>query len=119
MMNSGYPPESYRWNEEYYQVTLRDVGDLDFTQSVFTPKSALVPRQKRPDGLLEQEFNGQAFDPSEFDLVPGRWDHQNCKSCLFRIVEGHSHWQNRTGTLLCDECHDYVMRTRALNRGPA
>ena len=119
MMRSGYLPESYDWDTEYYQVTLRNLGDLNFTQSVFAPKPALVPRQKRSDGLLESEFNGQPFDPNEFELVPGRWDHQHCKSCLFRIVDGYSHWQNQTGTLLCDECHDYVVRTLASDLGPA
>jgi hypothetical protein len=118
MMRSGYPPESCQWEDEYYQVTLRDLGDHNFTQSVFAPKPALVPRHPRADGLLECEFNGQAFDRSEFELVPGRWDHQNCKSCLFRIEDGHSHWQNQTGTILCDECHDYVIRTLASHSGP-
>ena len=113
MIRSGYAPDSYRWEDEYYQVTLSALGDLNFTQSPFSPKSGLVPKGQRSDGLLEVEYSGQSFDPLEFELVPDRWDHQNCKCCLFRILAGHSHWQNRAGTILCDECHDQVVRTWA------
>ena len=119
MMRSGYPPESYKWDEEYYQVTLRDLGDLNFVQSEFSPKPALVPRKTRQDGLVETEYNGQPFDSDEFELVARRWDHQHCKSCLFRIEEGYSHWQNETGVILCDECHDYVKRTDSADPRPA
>lgn len=71
MMRSGYPPESYQWEDEYYQATLRDLGDHNFTQSVFAPKAALVPRRTRADGLLESEFDGQGNSPPSRFAV--RW----------------------------------------------
>jgi hypothetical protein len=112
MARSGFDLTSYNWPDEYYQVTLRTITDFAFTQRTFAPRSALVARHVRDGYREEVEYHGQPFDASQFELVEGRWDHEHCAVCRFRLEPGHSFWENTTGMLLCDVCHDHVQCLR-------
>jgi hypothetical protein len=108
MPRSGYDPASYDWSDEYYQVSLREIQDRTFEQRTFLPGPALVARQSH-DGYREEiEYTGQAYDPAAYELVEGRWDHQHCEVCRFKVKTDHTYWQNRAGTIVCDACYDYI-----------
>ena len=119
-MKSGFDPASYNWNDEYYQVSLRDLHTTDFVQGTFTTKPGLVARSPQ-DGYTESsEYVGQPFDSGKHEVVPDHWDHEHCTVCRFRIEPGHTYWESRdTVWLLCDVCHDYVMRRADPGEQPA
>ena len=118
-MKSGFDLASYNWNDEYYQVVLRDLHTTDFVQGTFTAKPGLVARSQG-GYTVSSEYHGQPFDADKQEVVPGHWDHEHCTVCRFRIEPGHTYWESRdTVWLLCDVCHDYVMRQVASGEPPA
>jgi len=77
-----------------------------------TPRYSPLVLAKRPvDGYrLEREYTGGEFDADELDLVQGRWDHEHCIVCYFRIEPGYTYWQNGDGLIVCDVCDEHVHR---------
>jgi hypothetical protein len=58
----------------------------------------------------ELPYHGQRFDPSQFQLVEGGWDHEHCSVCSAKIVEGDRYWPNTDleegGEVdLCETCY--------------
>jgi hypothetical protein len=109
-MKSGFDPETYDWESEYYQVSLRNLRTREFAQHTFTRRPALVARSAVTGYSGCVDYRGQPFDKDTYDLVPDRWDHDTCTVCRFRIEPGHSYWEDADSVwLLCDQCHAYVM----------
>ena len=108
-MRSGF--EGNRWEDEYYQSSLRCVDDFSFVQHTFEPGPALVEKA-HGTGHSETPFSGQAFDPDRYEVVQGAWDHDHCYVCEFRFEGGYTFWQNTRGIIVCDVCHEYVQSTK-------
>jgi hypothetical protein len=66
----------------------------------------LRPVVKTP--VAHSKAGGGEFDADELDLVQGRWDHEHCIVCYFRIEPGYTYWQNGDGLIVCDVCHQHV-----------
>ena len=64
-------------------------------------------------GRFWEPFRGQAYDPLQFELVDGGWDHEHCDVCHARIGDGDAYWSNgheAGGHVdLCEECHPRVL----------
>ena len=88
-------------------VEFAGVTDRAFSQKVFNTHSSL--RRNLPDGLREwKQYNGEPFDESVWELIPGGWDHEHCSLCWARIADGMTYWANGGEfKLLCDYCHDH------------
>jgi len=106
-MRSGYEHDG--WDGEYYQSSLRNIAKFDFQQKTFMPYAGLVSQEG--DLRKTVPYTGQDYDELTHTVVPGRWDHEHCYVCGFRIDEGFTYWENSDGLGVCDVCHDYIERT--------
>ena len=98
-----------------------------FARRVFTTypslwaKSPLSNNELPPDSRDEETewhaskpYNGEPFDPEEWELRDGGWDHEHCNVCYFKIIDGVSYWPNidpvKGGQVdLCEACYPRVM----------
>jgi len=116
-MKSGWPDDGRDWDQEYYRIGLEQLVDRTFVQKTFAPAAALVAKKPVDGYRLEREYTGGEFDADEFELVQGRWDHDHCLVCYFRIEPGHTYWENGDGLIVCDVCHEHVQgRSSPLSR---
>ena len=55
-------------------------------------------------------YRGQSFDPSQWELIEGGWDHEHCDVCTTRISDGASYWANDgpEHVDLCATCYPIV-----------
>jgi hypothetical protein len=98
-----------------------------FDRRVFTPRSSLWakrrldhgdlppdPRNEGQEWHVSKPYSGQPFDPEEYELRDGDWDHEHCDVCWFKVEEGTSYWPNidpDAGQVdLCEGCYPRVMR---------
>lgn len=103
-MRSGFDKYDGIWGNPFYDDVFRGIADLDFTQSVFVERDALVS-----PGGNQTLYEGQPFDPTKVTLQKGVWDHEHCLVCRCQIVVKNTFWQNRKGEILCDACHDHYL----------
>lgn len=58
-------------------------------------------------------LSGEPFDPKEFELREGGWDHEHCDVCWAEVLDGMSYWPNVDpdgGHVdLCETCYARVM----------
>ena len=68
---------------------------------------------------ISKPYTGEPFDPEEYELREGGWDHEHCDVCWARVTEGMSYWPNvdpEAGQVdLCEACYPRVL---ALLGGP-
>ncbi len=98
-----------------------------FARRVFTPRSSLwakrplsrgdLPPDPRNDGdewHVSKPYTGEPFDPEEYELREGDWDHEHCDVCWFKVEDGTAYWPNidpDAGQVdLCEACYPRVMR---------
>jgi hypothetical protein len=78
----------------------------------FHPRSALSAAKPVKGHRTWKEFKGDPFDPNEFQKADGYRDHEHCSICWFRIVDGHTYWQNADAVkILCDACYEEYQKT--------
>ena len=94
-------------SEEHFLAAIADILDRNFVHRTFHPRSALIAKKPVSGHRMWKEHRGEAFDSNEFKKVDGYWDHEHCSICLFKIVAGHTYWEN-TGAvkILCDACYE-------------
>jgi hypothetical protein len=95
-----------------------------FTRRVFASYPSLRAREPMdPDALpppsrdegewyRSMPYTGEPFDPEEYELVEGGWDHEHCDVCWAKIVDGMSYWPNANPPPyvdLCEACYPRVM----------
>lgn len=87
-----------------------------FVRRVFAPYASLRSVQPLGDGEgwhVSRPYHGEAFNPEEFELVEGGWDHEHCNLCGARIEGGDAYWPNEEkagGHVdLCQKCYPHVM----------
>lgn len=122
-MRSGYDNYDEIWGNEYYDDEFKEISDLVFVQKTFTRRDVLIfsdavapdeipdytqARHYR-DGKVEILYEGQEFDATKFRLAKAQWDHEHCLACRFSIGDGNTFWQNASGDILCDACHDHYV----------
>ena len=60
---------------------------------------------------MDTEYTGREFDPSEWTVVEGRWDHEHCRLCFATICEEPGEgcfpegFVAEGGSWICPECH--------------
>jgi hypothetical protein len=58
-------------------------------------------------------YHGEPYDPEQFELIEGGWDHEHCDVCWARIQDGDSYWPNEDEDVgqvgLCEACYPRVM----------
>jgi hypothetical protein len=95
-----------------------------FTRRVFASYPSLrakkpmdrdaLPPDSRDGGEWHSstQYTGQPFDPEEYELVEGGWDHEHCDVCWARVEDGMSYWLNVNPPPyvdLCEACYPRVM----------
>jgi hypothetical protein len=96
-----------------------------FARRVFASYPSL--RAKKPLGADElppdsrdgdewhasKPYTGEPFDPDEYELVEGGWDHEHCDVCFATVTDGVWYWPNvdpDAGQVdLCEACYPRVM----------
>jgi hypothetical protein len=62
---------------------------------------------------MSRPYRGEPFDPEEYELREGGWDHEHCDVCSATVEEGMSYWPNvdpDAGHVdLCEACYPRVM----------
>ena len=98
-------------NDEHFRSEFTRVTDPHFVRQTFSTRRALVAKAVINGYRHIQDYHGEAYDPKEYDLVDGEWDHEHCSICTVRIVDGQTYWENgRRVILLCDACYDWYNR---------
>jgi hypothetical protein len=74
-----------------------------------------LPPDSRDGGEwhISRPYQGAPFDPDEYEVREGSWDHEHCDVCWARIEDGMSYWPNvdpEAGQVdLCEACYPRVM----------
>lgn len=110
-MRSGYTDN--KWEDEYYQEPLRVIVDRNFSQKVFSPFDAIKSLKSDNGCFTMSPYRGEKFNPAENYIVPQGWDHEHCDVCRFTIKTDYTFWVNKINQMLCDECHDYLLKMLA------
>jgi len=76
----------------------------------------------RRDALVQRSggtslYVGQRYDPADFELVRGGWDHDHCEICWWSLTEGGDE-EDSTGYTdgqrwICSECYHQFIETTA------
>ena len=107
-MRSGYDEhEICDWSSIDQEFSER-VVDKTFVQTTFYVLPSL--RALRPEGgwICSKPYNGEGFDASAWEVVPGGWDHEHCTLCFAKIVDGMTYWANAGEVVsLCDRCFEH------------
>jgi hypothetical protein len=63
-------------------------------------------------GTFWKPYRGELFDPTDYELVPGGWDHEHCDVCRARITDGDVYWTNAgpAHVDLCTACYELVQQ---------
>jgi hypothetical protein len=94
-------------SETHFRAAIADILDYNFVQRTFHPRPALIATKPVSGHRMWKEFKGEPFDPNEFQKLDGYWDHEHCSICWFRIVDGHTYWENTDAVkILCDACYE-------------
>jgi hypothetical protein len=80
-------------DDENYRKTFACIRDRHFTQHTFSSRAALVAKEPVNGHRMWQEYRGEPYDKSKFDLVEGMWDHEHCSACWFTIKDGYTYWE--------------------------
>lgn len=100
---------------DYYRKEFVEIADRAFVQRTFTSRPALVAKKPVNGHRMFADYDGQAHDESEFDLVEGAWDHDHCSVCWFTITDGFTYWEKTDRIkLLCDACYEAFTNTPSL-----
>jgi hypothetical protein len=87
----------------------------DFTSQIFSSAPAMVKKEPVNGLRIWTKYDPATFSDSEYEIVPGMWDHEHCSICWKKIQEGAPYWQNSQKHILCNACHDTFQR-RCENR---
>jgi hypothetical protein len=92
-----------------------------FARRVFASYPSL--RAKKPldgggDWHISKPYIGEPFDPDEYELREGGWDHEHCDVCFATITDGMWYWPNvdpDAGQVdLCEACYPNVLKLLAV-----
>ena len=98
-------------NEPYCRDEFEEISDREFSQTVFHPYPALVSKAPVNGHRMWKAHYGGDYNKEKYDLVKGKWDHEHCSICRFKIIDGYSYWENKNKVkLLCDECYDFYIQ---------
>jgi hypothetical protein len=104
-MKSG--DSSIAHDTEYYRREFAEIRDRHFEQRTFSSKPALIAKEPVDGYRMWQDYHGEPYERSKFDLVEGMWDHEHCSVCWFTIKDGYTYWENdKRIKLLCDACYE-------------
>ena len=94
-------------DDDYYRKAFAEIPRRQFKQVIFAPRPALVAKEPVNGHRMWQDYHGEPYDASRFDLAQGMWDHEHCSVCWFSIQDGHTYWENEGRIqLLCDACYE-------------
>lgn len=97
-------------DEDYYRKEFAEILDRAFVRRTFASRAALVAKKPVNGNRTWADYQGQAYDESQFDLVEGMWDHDHCNVCFFSITDGFTYWENADRIkLLCDACYEALI----------
>jgi hypothetical protein len=98
-------------DEKYYRKEFSEISDRNFEQRTFSPRPALRAKEPVDGPRMWQDYLGQTYDKSKFELVEGMWDHEHCSVCWFTIKEGYTYWENADRKeRLCDLCYEALTK---------
>ncbi len=107
-MKSGYDEDLITDWSFYDSQMENEVTDCNFAQTTFHALPSLRALESESGWFCSKPYHGEEFDPKEWRIVPGGWDHEHCKLCFAKIIDGMSYWANGNEVvILCDRCFDH------------
>jgi hypothetical protein len=99
-------------DDEYHRKEFAQIFDRQFVQQTFASHAALLAKEPVNNHRILQDYHGEPYDASKFDLVEEGWDHEHCSVCFFTVKDGHTYWENGDRIkLLCDACYETFVKT--------
>jgi hypothetical protein len=94
------------------EPTIESCRKKPWRQQRWTRRDALVQR----GGDMTVPYQGQPYDPKEFELVRGGWKRNMCEICWWELLESenpeHSVGYTDGRRWICSECHyNFFKRT--------
>jgi hypothetical protein len=64
---------------------------------------------------VSERYEGEPFDPKDWEVIEGGWDHEHCHVCRARINPGDDYWAITDGKdiELCLACYDKLQALKA------
>jgi hypothetical protein len=98
-------------DDAYYGKAFSEVKNHPYRQRTFSARAALVAKETVNGRRIWKNYDGGSYDPTQFELVEGMWDHEHCSICFFTITEGFTYWESDSRIkLLCDACHEAFLK---------
>jgi hypothetical protein len=103
------------WDLDYVaSMIFHAKGGLIYKKDKWKPRDALVTKDKNRATI----YDGQKYDPNQFELVKGFWDHDHCEICNWTFksadktedVEGYFNGYN----WICSDCFEKVLSKKEL-----
>ena len=71
------------------------------------------PSRDGDEWHMSRAYRGEPFDPEEYELQDGGWDHEHCDVCRATVEDGTAYWPNVDPVVghvdLCEACYPLVM----------
>jgi len=95
---------------EFLRRKLERIRSSTWQFAVWQRRSALVARA----GNRMRLYTGQSYDPAEYELVEGVWDHDHCEICMATISNDNYKDEIRDACTngrdwLCRACYEKVV----------
>lgn len=86
-----------------------------FVHTTFSSSPMLEKVEPTATGFVPWfRYTGQDYDPAQWRLIPGGWNHEHCFLCLAHIVENDTYWRNtgKDEVELCEGCYSRFLDGR-------
>ncbi len=99
--------EEPNWAE--LDPVFEEIKGFQFVHKVFSNGPSLRAIEPDSEGwVVSQAYTGQPYDPDQYRVEPGGWDHEHCFLCWATIEDGDSYWANSIPGVapdLCERCY--------------
>lgn len=98
-------PDRFRLTDRKFAEPLGERPLLDFTARIFVVGPAMVRKRPVNGHRLWTRLDPERFNEDDYEIVEGKWDHEDCVVCWTRISPGDEYWENSERHVLCAACH--------------
>ncbi len=110
-----HPEDLGRANEIHAQAKRQEseafVRTLRFVRRPYSDKDMLLALEPNDAGYYASHvYHGQPFDPAQYRVVGGGWDHEHCYLCWAKVLPGEEWWASHPANFedemgLCLDCY--------------
>jgi hypothetical protein len=110
-----HPDDLVRAGEVSAEATRREkeafVRTLRFVRRPYSDKDMLLALEPNDAGFYSSHaYHGEVFDPTQYRVVRGGWDHEHCFLCWAKVLPGGEWWAAHPDNFedeigLCLDCY--------------